>query len=278
MSRVIVLAFCLVVCASAAEGNEPGRRPRQSADRLPPGTLVQVERTDGQILTGHLEVASNETTVLLRSELPGIVLRTAIPRSHIRRIRRYRPAPGFEVQRPRAERPGFPRGRFDAVHRQSFDGRVQSLEVRAWPANWDEDAALDGLQLQVVPLNAAGEVVPVAGSLNVQLVARGFNNYRERDTVKPVERWSRKLETREFTRDGAVVNLEFDRIDPEKDLNLIPVGLLNVELGVSGQKVFRASQAEVWFRPPSYIRDELQLHTGDRRLESRDLPRRFPGR
>lgn len=271
MSRVLAFLCCLTIpILVLADG--PRRRDR--GREIPrPGTLVRVEQTNGPTLTGHLDPSTNDRTVVLRSELPGIVLKTRIPRNSVRSVRNYTAPANAEVPFADRRRPVLPDERL-----ANRDTRVRSLEISAGPINWDEDAAIDGLRLYVLPLNTAGEIVPAGGTLNVELVARRFSNYREDDTISAVERWSRQIKAKDFGPDGAVVDLEFDRIEPEKDFNLIPVGQLNVEYGISGQKVLRATQVEVWFRPPSYIRDELQLHTGSREFRPRDRQRRFPGR
>jgi hypothetical protein len=77
---------------------------------------------------------------------------------------------------------------------------------------------------------------------------------------------SRQLSTSDFGPNGATVDLPFKKLDPERDLDVIPVGLLQARLGISGQGSFQAPATELWLRPTSYLRDELQLHTGQRSL------------
>lgn len=81
-----------------------------------------------------------------------------------------------------------------------------------------------------------------------------------------VEDWTRQLSPSDFGPNGATVDLPFRKLDPERDLDVIPVGLLQARMGISGQGSFQAPATEFWLRPTSYLRDELQLHTGSRLL------------
>ena len=214
---------------------------------------------------------SDTRTVILRSERPGIVLKTRVPGSTIRRIGPYDSSHVLRIEgsatkqrttsRPSAlpAPPSVPLQQTSAV-----SGRVQSLRVDAWPENWDRDASLDGLRLQVLPVTAQGVPVATKGTLTVKLIARRFSGDREHDTVDVVERWSRPLRASDFGPEGVIVDLPFRKIDPERDLEIIPVGLLETSLSISGQGTFQAPATEFWLRPTSYIRDELQLDTGSR--------------
>ncbi len=148
----------------------------------------------------------------------------------------------------------------------AVNGPVQSLRVEAWPENWDRDAALDGLRLLVTPVTAQGAPTAARGTLTVQLIARRFSGVREDDTVSVFEEWTHQLSPSDFGPNNATVDLPFRKLDPERDLDVIPVGLLQARMGISGQGSFQAPATEFWLRPTSYLRDELQLHTGSRLL------------
>ncbi len=273
MPRSLLIAGLFVFLASVTIAAEPSQRQRGTRGAIPKDTLVEIETTSGRKLVGHLEPNSDTSTVYLRSERPGIVLKTRVPGSTIRRIAPYDGShviriEGSARQQCATRRPSaLPAPRSAPLQQTSaVSGRVQSLRVEAWPENWDRDAALDGLRLQVTPVTAQGVPVATKGTLTVNLIARRFSGDREDDTVDVIERWSRPLRASDFGPEGAIVDLPFRKIAPERDLDTIPVGLLETSLNISGQGTFQAPSTEFWLRPTSYIRDELQLHTGSRLL------------
>lgn len=233
------------------------------------GGLVEIITTDGHTLVGHVEPQSTMRTVYLRSEEPGIIIRSIVPRSSIQHIGHHDRSRILKLDGAKAPA---------TSEAASRGGRVQSLRVQAWPENRDRDADLDGVRLLVTPLSATGRPVVTHGNLTVRLIARRFNGQREHDTVDVVEEWSHRLTAQNFGPDGAIVDLPFRRLNPERDLEVIPVGLLQAELSVAGEGVFAAPTVEFWLRPPSYIRDELQLHTGSREFRPYNRPRTIPGR
>lgn len=257
MPRCFLLGCLFVFATSAAVADE-------TTD-----TLVEIRTTSGRKLVGHLEPQSDTRTIYLRVERPGMVLRTRVPTAQLRRIG---PHEGSHVLRiegsGRREKPVA--DETDAPPQpllqqaSAHSNRVQTLRVNAWLENWDHDATLDGLRLLVTPLSIEGRPVATRGTLNVQLIARRFDGVRINDTVHVVDSWSRPLTPDSFGPEGAIVDLPFQKLDPERDLDVIPVGLLQASLGISGQGTFEAPVIEFWLRPPSYIRDELQLHTGRR--------------
>ena len=273
MPRSLLIAGLFAFAASMAVAAEPSPQRERAARSEPAGTLVEIETTSGRKLVGHLDPDSDTRTVYLRSERPGIVLTTKVPGSTIRRIGPYDGSKVLRIEGPsitqRESRgpsalpapPSVP-----LLQTSAISGPVQSLRVEAWPENWDRDAALDGLRLLVTPVTAQGTPVAARGTLTVQLIARRFSGVREDDTVSVVEEWSRQLSPSDFGPNGATVDLPFRKLDPERDLDVIPVGLLQARLGISGQGSFQAPATEFWLRPTSYLRDELQLHTGSRLL------------
>lgn len=260
--------FHLLVSAVFAESP---RTPRLSTDADSP--LMAIETIDGRTLVGHLDSPNDAEVVHLRTERPGIVLRSHIPRHQIRHIRPYDDSHVLRIEGQRPTRPFIPpqpSPRLIPPRVEPVSTRVDVLRVRAWVENWDRDAEPDGLRVLVSPLSETGRMVAANGTLTAELVARRFDYNRERDRLGVVERWSRQLTVRDFGPQGAIVDLPFNRIEPNRDFDLIPVGLLSVRLGVPGDGLFEAAEYDVPLRRPSYIRDELQLHTGSRQF--RHLP------
>jgi hypothetical protein len=151
--------------------------------------------------------------------------------------------------------------------------RVRSLAIEARVANWDFDVEMDGLIVDVYPLDEFGQAVPVRGSLVVTLVGRHDSKLRRTRSLGQVGRWSKQVRPADFRYDGFQYRLPFRTVRPEFDLEWDSHGLVHARLSVPGQGVFEASESTVRIRPYSAFRDDLQLSTGKRflRLEN---PRR----
>lgn len=276
MRRIrLVQSSCVFLLLLSVASVESAEEPRTS-DSETESSLMAIETIDGRTLIGHIDSQNDAKTIHLWTERPGIVLRSHIPRDRIRTIRPYDDSHVIRIEGQESRSsflPPEPSPQFiqpaAAVH-VPVSETVAVLRVRAWVANWDRDSEPDGLRVVVLPISKSGRLVPVNGSLSAELVARRFDYIRERDRLGIVERWSRQLTPRDFGPQGAIVDLPFDRIEPNRDFDLIPVGLLSVRLGVPGEGLFEAAEFDVPLRRPSYIRDELQLHTGSRQF--RNLP------
>jgi len=278
MPRSLLIGALFIFTGSVTLAAEPSL-PRENAALNPVAadTLVEIETASGRRLVGHLQPDSDTRTIVLRGERPGIVLTTKVPASSVRGIGRFDASRVLRIEgvdmatksRDVGSPPSMPVPPHQHLRQASeASGLIQSLHVDASPANWDRDADLDGLRLRVTPVSAEGVPVAARGTLNVQLLARRFSGVRNDDAIEVVEEWTRQLSSDDFGPTGATIDLPFRKLDPERDIDVIPVGLLKARLGVSGQGRFEAPAIEFWLRPTSYIRDELRLHTG-----SRSIPR-----
>ncbi len=148
-------------------------------------------------------------------------------------------------------------------------GRVASLRVDACLGQWDDDAFVDGLLIRVYPLDARGQIVPVNGELTFTLMgqvvplslgspAQFAPQFRELECGHQLVRKS------DFMDGPAVYQLAFDRLQPERDVNVDWSALLHARLGVVGQGAFKASAVDVPIRDFSHLRTQLQFYTRQR--------------
>lgn len=150
---------------------------------------------------------------------------------------------------------------------------VRSLMADAFAANWDSDVESDGLVVQVHPLDRERNVVPVQGTLEVELFApqvRGSNDapYARGLSNQLIGRWSRGVSFADFTQRGPTFELPFQAVHPEFDLRVVPYGMVHVRLSVPGEGVFDTTQDLVRIRPWSPLRDSLWSHEGRRFLHT----------
>lgn len=270
---------------------------------------VQVTLLDGSELTAVADAETSNEFLVLRFTAPGILLRRHIAWDQVSAavfdgrsltaaelrdtFRNQAPDAGIDPLTQLLTRTPPPQREteaervvtissvpVDAAAVDDAGGRVRSLEVMAETANWDRDASIDGIRLYVRPLNAAGDVVPVAGQLNVKLFgqaflqAGGIRSPRRFDAFPGLGEWTQRLRTQDFSTEGAVYQFEFRRTNPEFLRNIGSFGLTHARLLVPGQGVFEASDAMTRVRPFSVYREWHQQATGRRFLPAEHiLPR-----
>jgi len=143
---------------------------------------------------------------------------------------------------------------------------VCSISFEASVANWDQDVEHDGLLVYVYPLDCTGSLVPVAGTLEVELVGEGPGNPTQQETFPTLGRWVRMLAAEDLTPRGYAFRLPFQAIHPEFNLRVGPLGLAHARLAVPGTGVFEATTNTISVRPISPMRDRLQVQQGSRFL------------
>ena len=151
----------------------------------------------------------------------------------------------------------------------SSKAKIKSVDFDAGIANWDGDVEADGIVLDIMPMSAAGEMVPVRGTLTVELTAlekRSFQDVpRGRGQVpRQIARWSKMVKPEDLGPAGVKVSLPFQQIHPEFDTGVHAYGLVHVKLIVPGHGVFEASVDAVRIRPFAPTRDYLERSQGTR--------------
>jgi hypothetical protein len=145
--------------------------------------------------------------------------------------------------------------------------RVRSIDVRAVLANWNSGVEMDGLILTVWPLGDEGQILPVSGTLEVELVgmqgdaAQSQYSYFRGNPFPILAQWSRALLANNVTPAGAQFKLPFQAIHPEFNTRVGRYGLVQVRLAVPGHGTFASTVNLVRIRPFSPLRDiRQQLH------------------
>ncbi|MFH1267499.1 MAG: hypothetical protein ABIK89_17385 [Planctomycetota bacterium] len=250
---------------------------------------VTVEVASGRSFTGWVDPRTDEAELWLRwsrgtmailrpidwervvkaqiggDTVPGVELFNAVaPKKEIVPVGESVEAPRPKVLRVHSAGSAAPRPtktprsapRSEAVAATGAGGRaaprVRSLEIDAWVANWDGDVEVDGLVVEVRPLDANGAVVPVHGTLAVNLIGCRLG------------RWTRLVRPTEFGLLGAKYRFPFQAVHPEFDLELAPYAAVHARLSVPGRGVFETTESDVRIRPYSAARDHLQYATDQR--------------
>ena len=160
-------------------------------------------------------------------------------------------------------RPGRPTRRSTAGSRRSA-GRVRSLALDAMVSNWDADVEADGLVVHLRPLDAAGQVVPVRGTLQVTLIGWQWGRTNSRQAPFRLARWTRSVDPADLGPFGVEHRLPFQAVHPEFDLRWAPQGAVHARLAVPGEGVFDVTESTVRIRPYSAMRDHWEYVSGGR--------------
>lgn len=273
-------------------GGVCGPKTRVALGGEPPLGPVRIDTTSGRSLSGELDPETDSQTLWLRWSRPGASIRQPIPWERVVHVywggevlsgRDFaraldlpegganRPAPEAHarlVLRGKPESPGAehasPEASGAAARRAALATRVQSLAIGVETANWNGGVEVDGLVVEVCPLDAAGRVIPVRGTLEVDLIGHQATTARPGRTFPQLGRWVQPVAAADFGPCGARYRLAFQSAHPEAQIALAPFGVVHARLSVPGQGVFHASAAAVRIRPYSAVRDEHQRATGQR--------------
>jgi hypothetical protein len=148
--------------------------------------------------------------------------------------------------------------------------RIASVTFDAQLGNWDADVEMDGLWVQVLPLDNRLEPVAARGVLTVELyslqrVDQDSVEQGRGSQVRRVGEWSVPV-TCEPGGGGHWVQLPFSPVHPEFDVTWSPFGLVHVQFTAAGHGVFHHSIDGLRIRPWAPLRDVLEAKTGTRFL------------
>ena len=296
--RFLIATLAIVSPLTAFAAEEPAQAPTNAAqaptDAAQAGPIT-VEVAGGRVLTGQLDMRTDAAHLWLRWERPGVivlrpiewdgVLRTRLAghdldgerfRQIVVAVRQTLPPPPSPEKRtvltlvgkepsPQEVDNSPAAGRISpsAYHREP-SSPVRSLAIDAALANWDATVEADGLVVRIAPLDGEGRMVPVAGTLEVDLTG-----WRQVATPLPqpfleLGRWTRTVSPDDFGGQGAVYRLPFGAIHPEFGTTIAPRGAVHARLSVPGEGTFEATASDVRIRPFSAVRDRWQQVSGSR--------------
>jgi hypothetical protein len=146
---------------------------------------------------------------------------------------------------------------------------VASMRFDAHLANWDADVEADGLVVQVIPVDAYGQVVPLRGALHVELfgvrrIAFQDAPHKRGRSYGRLGAWTQQLIPEYIHSDGGWFKLPFQAAHPEFDPRIGVRGLVHVKLVVPGAGVYEDSLDGIRLRPYAPLRDSMQRETGRR--------------
>ena len=92
--------------------------------------------------------------------------------------------------------------------------RVVSLAIDARAGRWDENVEPDGLVVHVYPLDADGAIVPVRGTLNVDLKAERQDEHRLQEPFLDAGHWTQSVPLADFGPSGGGLSFAISERPP----------------------------------------------------------------
>jgi hypothetical protein len=252
-SKTFLALVSLVIVSQNSNADEP------PWGAFPVGAEMSATLFTGRIVRGTLDSRTTNDLLCLTIDREGMSVSSIMHRDDVSAIEL------VDLQaKPRLSRVGNVGGPMLAANHGSRSAnansrngsnRAQSLAVFAHVDNWNADPKSDGIRLYLSPKGANGEVLPVLGTVSVQLnVYRGdVRNVAGR--LHEEESWSYELSKSDYDQHGAVITLPFRRIQPDSDKDIYTFGTLNVRLKIAGQGVLDATLDDVELRKRSITSD-----------------------
>jgi len=261
------------------------------------GEPITVELQSGHVVQGEPDEQTDGARLWLRRESDGMQLASGFPWNQVRQVKRgtqffagheflaiaaltktagktyesipYPERSAGQVQQASVQSELSTQSLSDEFRRKAAERRVKTLYIEAYLAQWDGDPQTDGLRVFVYPLAADGELVPVNGQIDLFLLgeierATGVVGNPTMPQFRELERGSRLVKVGDFTRGAAMYELPFRQFHPDFYFDVARQALVHARLGVPGQGLFLASDANVQMRGFSRIRDELQMKSPQR--------------
>ena len=156
MQRLILLPFFVLPCTIC----------RANAQEMEVGEYVIVETLDGRTRRGFVDPRTGPKALWIRSETPGILLRTTLAWELVTRIRpadadaEFRPPPFFIVPAPLGARPPLPNVGLPQAPATADDPVYRPIPLPVAPA--DERFRLDGPLLPLAPVAPPEWLLPGA--------------------------------------------------------------------------------------------------------------------
>jgi hypothetical protein len=275
----------------AVADERPNGKPADAVDQeSEAGNRIVVEVAGGRKFIGQVDPHTDQTRLWLRRQQGSAVVLRPLAWQRVVRVQ----IAGAELSgeellaivkelRPTASPPAPPPGGMTEIVLSGAVGpreavaatnmgslalsetpRVCSLAIEATTARWNANVEADGLLVRVYPLAAAGGVVPVRGSLEIEWIGRRTDVIQPEASFCRLGHWTVQVSERDFGLDGAVYRLPFQSVHPEFDLAVALYGAVHARLSVPGQGTFEATASMVRGRPASVVRDQLQRATGHR--------------
>lgn len=226
---------------------------------------VSVHLASGRELTGVLDLRTDDAKLWLRWTVGKVELQRPIAWEQVKSVALDGEAIEVHELREKAAKLATP-GRTTQLRRASPDTprqpslansrTVGSIQCDAWLANWDADAPLDGLLLEIAALDEFGNAVEAQGTVDAELMMVDYqpsylNSTSGGRVPTSLGHWSQSWNAPQKLR------LELQGRDPQRDGGLSRYAVLKVRVSIPGSGVFEQQIDGVRMRPFTPVLNQL---------------------
>lgn len=178
------------------------------------------------------------------------------------------PAPNATAPRDRQSAPAR-----EESHVNSHAGRsppvddlsnepVRSLRLSAATASWDGDIERDGIVVEIQPLDASGYLVPIGGTLEVDLLGDPYLSPTRGEDYHQLGHWTCAVSSHDFGPEGASYRFTYQAVHPVFQDDISPYAMVHVRLEIPGQGVFDATTNQLRLQPFNGLRGRVRQVEG----------------
>jgi len=226
---------------------------------------VSVQLVSGREFAGVLDARTNDEKLWLRWSIGTVEVQRPIAWERIKSVElNGEPIEVKELQEQAAQlatpgrRTKLRAASTAAPQRTShvISPTVRSIQCDAFLANWDSDAAFDGLVLEIAALGQFGEAVAAQGTVEAELTtidyqAAYLNSSSGGRVPTSLGRWSQGWNAPQKLR------LELQGCDPQREGSLSRYAVLKVRATIPGSGVFEQQIDGVRMRPFTPAQNQL---------------------
>ncbi len=231
--------------------------------------LVTIQLSNGHQVSGVISEERNDSSnhLWLVRTAPGIQLVSGFPREKITSVIKH--GDSEELPPPIDEKQNEKVLSNSASAPAKRIQKVVTVETYACVKNWDGDSQADGIEIIVKPLDNQGNIVPVSGTIDFQMLGQR-TAWRTSEQIERfhefgvIDTWTKRLQPNLLRHDGYHFRLEFRNTHPDFDLDLELEAMIHSRLNLIGQTALESNSGPVLLRPFSKLRDDRQQFTGSR--------------
>ena len=147
--------------------------------------------------------------------------------------------------------------------------RPASISILGQLANWDRDAAPEGIEVALMPVDAAGLPAPARGQLELKLIIEqdpliDIGGVSHQPAYREIAKKSFSVEVKNFVNGVAIFRLPIRELPTDLPNDVACTGLVHARLSIPGYRVLSASDSQVMLRDMTRFREQKRLFSQER--------------
>jgi hypothetical protein len=243
---------------------------------------VKLVLSNQRSIVGIVDQATNESHLALRSSSDRIALTSSFPWSQIRSIQTesqtltgqaaqqwamQNRSQGLSFAELARTSPASTESKAEKVDAMAI--KPTSISITGVLANWDRDAAPEGIEVALVPIDATGLPAPVRGRLELKLIIEqdpliDIGGVSHQPVYREIAKKSFSVDLKNFVNGVAIFRLPIRDLPTDLPNDVACTGLVHARFSVPGYRVLNASDSQVMLRDMTRFREQKRLFSQER--------------